>query len=178
MAHPKIDKNISFIKDHLKTHTIFWIGNQIGVDKATMRRYAKLNGWVGKDMKQALSIQWSEEMIKILENRFHNTFNAVLARELKVSVRTLIRKARQIGLEKEPGFLEKNRATISKMAQKSRPKNDQETIKRITEAGKAYRFKKGNIPPTIRKYSPEVIDAIRTLTQLKRTIKNYEKQDH
>ncbi|NOS92468.1 MAG: hypothetical protein HOP30_11135 [Cyclobacteriaceae bacterium] len=177
MSHPIIDRNLKFIQDHLETHTIFWIGNQIGVNKATMHRYAKLNGWKGKDMKQALSIEWSELMITTLKAKFPNTFNAELAKEVGVSPRTLIRKARQLGLEKEPGFLDKNRETITEMAKEKRPPNGQETIDRITELGIPFRFKKGNVPPSIRKYAPEVIEAIRTLSELKRKIKTYEKQD-
>ena len=55
-------------------------------------------------------------MIMILCNKFSNTFNRELAKELKVSMRSLIRKARELKLEKEPGFLEKNRKIITNMA--------------------------------------------------------------
>ncbi len=74
------------------------------------------------------------------------------AQELGVSPRTLIRKARQLGIQKEPDFLKKRKDIISKMAQERRPPNDQKTIDRITEAGKAHRFKKGH-KPMVKDYS-------------------------
>jgi len=55
-------------------------------------------------------------MIGVLKIKFAITFNRELAKELNVSMRTLIRKARELNLEKESGFLDKNRETITKMA--------------------------------------------------------------
>lgn len=66
--------------------------------------------------KRPQKIFWSEESLKILSQKFPVTFNRELAKEINVSMRTLIRKARELGLVKEPGFLDKHRATIAKMA--------------------------------------------------------------
>ena len=66
--------------------------------------------------KRPYRIVWSAEMIQTLINKFPSTHNRVLAKELNVSLRSLIRKARELKIEKEPGFLEKNRAEITKMA--------------------------------------------------------------
>lgn len=33
-----IDENIEWIHFNLEFHTIFWIGNQLGIDKCTMHR--------------------------------------------------------------------------------------------------------------------------------------------
>lgn len=66
--------------------------------------------------KRPYKITWSAEMIQTLINKFPSTYNRVLAKELNVSLRSLIRKARELKIEKEPGFLEKNRAEITKMA--------------------------------------------------------------
>lgn len=69
-----------------------------------------------KKKKRSWKVCWSEEMIRILQAKFPVTFNRELAKELKVSMRTLIRKARELNLDKEPGFLDKHRETITKMA--------------------------------------------------------------
>ncbi len=71
--------------------------------------------------KNRYKIIWTEEMLKILSEKFATTYNKVLAKELNVSWRSLIRKARELGLEKEPNFLDKNRSEISKMAVKAHP---------------------------------------------------------
>jgi hypothetical protein len=139
-THPVIDRNIDFIKAHLKTHTLFWIGKQIGIHYEAMYRYAKIYGFKGCDQKKVLSIKWTPHMLQTLRNYFSTSFNKELADELGVSLRTLIRKAREFGLQKEPGFLDKNRKLISRMAQAARPKNDAATIARITQAGIPYRF--------------------------------------
>jgi hypothetical protein len=142
--HPKIDKNLCFILEHLSTHSLFWISKAIGVDKATFNRYAKRNGWKGAEQKVVLSIQWSSQMINQIKKLFPNTFNRDLAAQMRISQRTLIRKARELGLTKEEGFLDKNRHKITQLAMQSRPKNDAKTIERITQAGVATRFKKGS----------------------------------
>jgi len=66
--------------------------------------------------KKKYKILWSEKMLEIIKEKFSFTFNRELAKELNVSMRTLIRKARELNLEKEPDFLDKNRETITKMA--------------------------------------------------------------
>jgi hypothetical protein len=66
--------------------------------------------------RKKFKINWSDKMIEILKAKFAITFNRELAKELNISMRSLIRKARELKLEKEPGFLEKNRETITRMA--------------------------------------------------------------
>ncbi len=61
-------------------------------------------------------IQWTDEMLNKLRKEFPAQFNKELAAELKVSWRTLVRKARELGIEKEAGFLKKNKEEILKMA--------------------------------------------------------------
>ena len=146
MSHPVIDRNIDFIKSHLKTHTIFWIGKQIGVNRTTMHRYAKLYKWKGRNMREVLSIEWSPEDIGHLKREFRRQFNRQLAAHFGVSIRCLIRKARELKLTKEPGFLEKRRKIISQMAAQAHPPVSQGTIDRLTEAGRATRFKPGHAP--------------------------------
>jgi hypothetical protein len=54
------------------------------------------------------SIYWSNSMIKDLKEKFHNTSNEDLLIEFglgRVSLRTLIRKARELGLKKDHAYL-------------------------------------------------------------------------
>lgn len=60
-------------------------------------------------------------------------FNRHLAKWLGVSVRTLIRKARELGLEKKPGFLEERKRDIQRMAGEAIRRSDYHNT----------RFKKG-----------------------------------
>ncbi len=61
-------------------------------------------------------IDWTAEMIQKLREEFPLRFNKELAAELNVGWRSLVRKARQLGIDKEPRFLDKNRDIIIKMA--------------------------------------------------------------
>jgi hypothetical protein len=59
--------------------------------------------------------EWSSDRLNILKQKFATTFNKDLAVELGCGWRTVIRKAREFGLEKEEGFLDKKRPEIVKL---------------------------------------------------------------
>lgn len=99
-----------------------------------------------KKQKRPFRIVWSDEMIKSLQVKFPFTFNRELAKELKVSMRSLIRKARELGLEKEPGFLSKNRALITQMAVANNHNKYTGQKGWSVPNSEATRFKKGNVP--------------------------------
>ena len=61
-------------------------------------------------------VQWTPERIKLLVTFFPTMFNKPLAKWIGVSLRTMLRKARELGLEKQEGFLEKRRKDISLLA--------------------------------------------------------------
>ena len=61
-------------------------------------------------------IYWSEEKLDRLYKEFPLRFNKELARDLGVSWRTLVRKARSLGIEKDPDFYNKNRKEIAMRA--------------------------------------------------------------
>lgn len=148
--HPVIDRHLKEIREKLKTKTINAIGKEYGIDKATIWRYAKIYRLKGVDMRQALSIEWTPDMLRILKMKFAKTFNAELADQLRVSPRTLIRKARELQLVKEPDFLEKRRSTISKMARAAQPeKRTPAQIEQVLKAGINSRFAKGHKPQGI-----------------------------
>lgn len=55
-------------------------------------------------------------MLNILRDFFPSMFNKPLAKWLGVSQRTMLRKARELGLEKREGFLEDRRKDIQRLA--------------------------------------------------------------
>ena len=96
--------------------------------KAVQIRASKLG--VKKDH---YGIVWTDEQLKLLRDFFPTMFNRPLAIWIGVSMRTLIRKARELGLEKKPGFLTERRKDISALASAA--------LKKSTNT--ATRFKKG-----------------------------------
>ncbi len=110
--------------------------------------------------RRTAGIEWTPGMLATLKDKFPVTFNKVLAEELGVSLRTLVRKARELGVEKEEGFLEKRRSEIIDMARRALPDNRHKGKKGFVIPGsEKYRFKKGNIPAS--KTDPEVAERIR-----------------
>lgn len=53
----------------------------------------------------SVSIYWDSNMLYMLKRHFATTTNAELAELLGVSPRTMIRKARELGLQKDKGWL-------------------------------------------------------------------------
>lgn len=100
---------------------------------------------------------WTAEMVDKLSAEFPNRFSRDIGNDLGISIRTVIRKAREMGLEKENDFLEKNREEISNRAQIARPENPTKGLKGWSVPNsEAYRFKKGNVPPN--KNNPELVE--------------------
>lgn len=69
-------------------------------------------------------IQWNPQMLKLLTTFFPTMFNKPLAKWIGVSQRTMIRKARELGLEKQEGFLDKRRKDINALASEALRKKD------------------------------------------------------
>lgn len=95
-------------------------------------------------------IDWTPEMIRRLKFEFKYAYNKSLAIDLGVSCRSLIRKARELGLEKEEGFLEKRKLQIQKMARAKRGTNPTKGLKGwCVPNSESHRFKHGNISPMV-----------------------------
>ncbi len=93
-------------------------------------------------------IHWTDAMLAILISGYPHRYNKDLAAELKVGYRSVIRKARELGLEKEPFFLEKRREEISKMAREAHPRHPMKGVKGWSVPNSEYtRFKPGNVSP-------------------------------
>jgi len=97
---------------------------------------------------KGIKVIWTQEMIDTLKNKFPIEYNKYLAISLGVSIRTLIRKARELKIDKEPGFLEIRRGEISRLASAFRPPNPTKGLKGWSVPNsEASRFKPGNISP-------------------------------
>lgn len=83
----------------------------------------------GLAMKNRYRIEWDEQMVEILKDQFSTTFNRRLAEKLGVSMRTLIRKARELELDKEDDFLIKRRKEITLLSIKAHPENPKKGVK-------------------------------------------------
>lgn len=82
--------------------------------------------------RDTYTIVWTPNKLKILTDFFPIMFNKPLAKWLGVSQRTLNRKAKELGLEKQEGFLEKRKKDIQQLASEALKKVECKT-----------RFKKG-----------------------------------
>ena len=91
---------------------------------------------------------WTDEMLQRLRDEYPVRFNHEIAAGLGVSIRTMLRKARELGVEKEPGFMEKRIDEIERMANRAAKKAGRPSMKgrRLNPKGE---FKPGH------KESPE-----------------------
>ena len=113
-----------------------------------------------KHKRDSRKKNWTPDMIRTLTESFPVSYNKVLAAQLGVSWRTLVRKARELGLEKEPFFLENRRNEITKLATKAHPPHPHKGDKgwHVPNSENS-RFKPGNI--SIMKTNPEVVNKVR-----------------
>lgn len=65
------------------------------------------NGRIWNHQRYSKSIYWTGQMLSDLKRFYPTTLNAELAEILMVSQRTLVRKARELGLEKDQEWLRK-----------------------------------------------------------------------
>lgn len=92
----------------------------------------------------ATSIHWSPSMLDYLRRHFPTMLNDELAGCLGVSPRTVIRKARQLGLQKDEQWLAEVWEERRKMAQcASKRKGHPGAFKKGVRANPAGEFKKG-----------------------------------
>ena len=112
-----------------------------------------------KKRKQGIKINWSPEMIQELTQRFPYEFNKDIASLLGISWRSVVRKARELGLEKSPDFFETNRPEMVKLILKVRKHNPNQRGKGfVIPNSEPFRFKPGNIPPQVK--TPDLVKQI------------------
>lgn len=110
--------------------------------------------------RKRYKIDWTLDMITRLKEEFPTRYNKELAEELKVSWRSLVRKARELGIEKENGFLEKRKPEIQAMAREAHPPHPFKGVKGwCVPNSEEYRFRKGQ--PSRMKTDPELVQKVR-----------------
>lgn len=108
--------------------------------------YSAKHGRVVVHHGYAVSIHWSKDMIDYLKQHYATTLNEELAGCLGVSVRTMIRKARELGLEKDARWLrgvyeERRRMAMSAYKRKGCPNAFRNGVRSSPET----EFKKGHV---------------------------------
>lgn len=104
---------------------------------------------------KGIKIEWTPEMDEMVINLFPKEYSRDLAANMGVSLRSVIRRARELGVDKESDFLEKRRAQITQLAQAAKPPHPMKGVKGWSVPGsEKYRYKKGHIPASA--ISPEV----------------------
>jgi len=105
-------------------------------------------------------IIWTDEMLRELTERFPYEFTFSLVKSLGVSPRSIIRKARELGLEKEPGFLEARKDQITELAVKAHPPHPFKGVFgwSVPNSEKS-RFKPGNI--SVMAIDRDVVEKVR-----------------
>lgn len=84
-------------------------------------------------------IYWSDETVRKFRRLYPTTLNDDLAVEFGCSVRTIVRRAREMGLEKDSVWLHGVWDETRKLCYH----NPDQDLTAFLEAGKKYRFKKG-----------------------------------
>lgn len=109
--------------------------------------------------KQGIPIVWTPGMIEELIHRFPIHFNKDIAKDLGISWRSVVRKARELGLEKNADFFDKNRPEMVKRILRVRKINPKQCGKGfVIPNSEPHRFKPGNIPPQAK--NPDLVKQI------------------
>ena len=112
-----------------------------------------------KKRKARTKIEWSPSMLYYLRVNFPSSFNKDIAKHLGISLRSVIRKARELGVEKEAGFLDTHRSIISEMATKALPPQPTKGLKGwCVPNSEGTRFKPGHTPTM--KNNPELASRV------------------
>ncbi len=95
----------------------------------------------------ATRIFWNKQMLQYLQQNYATMLNSDLSGWLGVSVRTVIRKAREMGLEKDADWLkgiwdERRRMAIAS----TKTNGNSGTFRKGFHASPSTEFKKGHIP--------------------------------
>lgn len=92
---------------------------------------------------------WTNEMEEKMRREYPTRFNADIAKDLRMTVRQVIYKAREMGLEKEPGFIEKHKAEIYARRNLDTPacRNNPGRFKKGGQQGKEHWYKPGHKLP-------------------------------
>lgn len=98
---------------------------------------------------KGLKTTWTTEMEIDLIRLFPVNYNKDVAAHFNLGMRTIIRKARELGLSKEANFIELRKPELIQKAVKNRSQNITKGLKGwFVPGGEKTRYQKGNIPAT------------------------------
>lgn len=101
-----------------------------------------------KPRKQGIKINWTPAMLDELVRRFPTDFNRDIAASLGIGWRSVVRKARELGLQKIEGFHEATGKERGRRAHAVRKHNPAQQGKGFVIPGsEPHRFQKGHKPP-------------------------------
>ena len=110
--------------------------------------YSRKHGRIVNHRGYSTSIAWSPQMLDVLRRLFPVTKNSELAEILEVSMSTMIRKARQLSLEKNPEWLAGVWNENRHLAQVSaRKKGNPGAFRKGEHANPEGEFRKGQVRP-------------------------------
>lgn len=122
--------------------------------------------------KGQVGVIWTPQMLKLITTFFPMMSNKPLAKWLGISISTLRRKARELGLHKKEDYIKKKHKEIGQLLSESHKNNEKlkaTQIKKGEHRGRETEFKKGQ------KMSPEMI-AKRTATLLENKRRKKQKE--
>lgn len=97
--------------------------------------------------KQGMKINWTPAMLGELTSRFATDFNKDIAASFGIGWRSVVRKARELGLEKATNFHEVTAKEQGRRAHEVRKHNPAQMGKGFVITGsEQYRFEKGHTP--------------------------------
>ena len=131
------------LRNEWSRHTIDEVAKMVGrTYQATAVKASKMGL-----KKEHYGIVWTPQQLKLLRDFFPTMFNKPLAKWIGVSMRTMIRKARELGLEKKPGFLNERRKDIQALAAEGlrNTKNVQTRFKQGIRNNPSGEFKPGHV---------------------------------
>ena len=117
------------LRNERETHTIQELADMLG---RSFQAVAVKSYKIGLK-KENYATVWTPEQLKILKEHYATMFNKPLAKWIGISMRTMQRKARELGLQKKPDFLIERKKDIVQLLS--------EAQKRSTKT--STRFKKG-----------------------------------
>lgn len=143
-------KELDFLRTNYSKMTNAELARKLGRTYGAVISRAYLLGLKKKNGNKL--IEWTPEKLKTLTDFFPIMFNDALAKWLGVSIRTLTRKARELGLKKRDDFYQLKRDVWVERQREALKKVECATrFKKGHHASPATEFKKGQ------KLSPEMI---------------------
>ena len=131
-------KEIDFLRWNYGKLGAVECSRQLGRSVQSLRVKAWKLGFKGKDP----GIRWTPQMEKMVRDFYPTMFSKDLAKWIGVSHRSLIRKARELGVAKVEGFLEKRRADINRRT--GAKSANATSFRKGNQIGKEFRFEKGH----------------------------------